>query len=58
MPEKNDRIPEICQKISVETDSNKMADLVCQLNQELEKDTSKKDSESVAEAKPNISHSA
>jgi hypothetical protein len=58
MPEKNDRIPEICQKISIETDSKKMADLVRELNQELSKNDGKKDSDGVSEPKTNIPRSA
>ena len=58
MPEKNDRIPEICQKISIETDSKKMADLVRELNQELSNNDGRKDSDGVSEPKTNITRSA
>ena len=58
MPEKNDRIPEICQKISIETDSKKMADLVRELNQELSNNDGRKDSDGVSEPKRTIPRSA
>ena len=47
----NDRVPEICRKISEEMDSDKMSELVRQLNQELEDGSGKKNSESVPEPK-------
>jgi hypothetical protein len=58
MPGNNDHVPEICRKISGEMDSDKMSELVRQLNQELEDGSGKKDSESIPEPKRKIARSA